>query len=93
MESIKMLIEKFKDGSIKEMWEEIRWMFSYGKNYKKEIVFYTILGVFSTVMSLISSVASKELINIVTGIQTNRALEMAVLMVSMSPRVAPYTGA
>ena len=35
-------------------------------------------------MSLISSVASKELINIVTGIQTNRALEMAVLMVSMS---------
>lgn len=84
MESIKMLIEKFKDGSIKEMWEEIRWMFSYGKNYKKEIVFYTILGVFSTVMSLISSVASKELINIVTGIQTNRALEMAVLMVSMS---------
>lgn len=84
MESIKMLIEKFKDGSIKEMREEIRWMFSYGKNYKKEIVFYTILGVFSTVMSLISSVASKELINIVTGIQTNRALEMAVLMVSMS---------
>ena len=79
-----MLIEKIKDGSIKEMWEEIRWMFSYGKNYKKEIVFYTILGVFSTVMSLISSVASKELINIVTGIQTNRALEMAVLMVSMS---------
>ena len=84
MESIKMLIEKIKDGSIKEMWEEIKWMFSYGKNYKKEIVFYTILGVFSTVMSLISSVASKELINIVTGIQTNRALEMAVLMVSMS---------
>lgn len=84
MESIKMLIEKFKDGSIKEMWEEIKWMFSYGKNYKKEIVFYTILGVFSTVMSLISSIASKELINIVTGIQTNRALEMAVLMVSMS---------
>lgn len=84
MESIKMLIEKLKDGSIKEMWEEIKWMFSYGKNYKKEIVFYTILGVFSTVMSLISSVASKELINIVTGIQTNRALEMAVLMVSMS---------
>lgn len=79
-----MIIEKIKDGSIKEMWEEFKWMFSYGKRYKKEIVFYTILGVFSTIMSLISSVASKELINIVTGIQTNRAVEMAVLMVSMS---------
>ena len=84
MESLKILIQKFKDGSIKEMWDEIKWMFSYGTKYKKEIVFYTLLGVFSTVMSLVSSVASKELINIVTGIQTNRALEMAVLMVSMS---------
>ena len=84
MESIRLLIEKIKDGSIREMWEEFKWMFSYGKQYKKEIIFYTLLGMFSTVMSLVSSVASKELINIVTGIQTNRALEMAVLMVSMA---------
>lgn len=84
MESIKMIIEKIKDGSIKEMWEEFKWMFSYGKKYKKEIIFYTFLGVFSTIMTLISSVASKELINIVTGQQENRALGMAVLMVSMS---------
>lgn len=79
-----MIIEKIKDGSIKEMWEEFKWMFSYGKNYKKEIVFYTLLGVFSTIMTLVSSVASKELINIVTGKQESRALGMAVLMVSMS---------
>ena len=84
MESIKMILQKLKDGSIKQMWEEFKWMFSYGKNYKKEIIFYTFLGIFSTIMTLISSIASKELINIVTGIQKNRALEMAVLMVSMS---------
>lgn len=79
-----MIINKLKDGSIKQMWEEFKWMFSYGKNYKKEIIFYTLLGIFSTVMSLVSAVASKELINIVTGIQKNRAAEMAILMVSMS---------
>lgn len=79
-----MIINKLKDGSIKQMWEEFKWMFSYGKNYKKEIIFYTLLGIFSTVMSLVSAVASKELINIVTGIQTSRAAEMAILMVSMS---------
>ena len=84
MDSIRMLISKIKDGSIREMWEEFKWMGSYGKNYKKEIVFYILLGVFSTIMSLVSSVASKELINIVTGIQKNRAVEMAVLMVSMA---------
>jgi len=84
MNSIKMIIEKMKDGSIKEMWEEFKWMFSYGQQYKKEIIFYTFLGIFSTIMTLISSIASKELINIITGQQENRALEMAVLMVSMS---------
>lgn len=84
MEALKTIWQKIRDGSIREMWEEFKWMFSYGKNYKKEIIFYTLLGVFSTIMSLISSIASKELINIVTGIQTNRALEMAVLMVSMA---------
>lgn len=84
MESIKILIGKIKDGSIKEMWEEFKWMFSYGKNYKKEIIFYTLLGLFSTVMSLVSSVASKELIDIVTGHKTSKALTMAILMVSMS---------
>ena len=84
MESIRMIINKLKDGSIREMWEEFKWMFSYGKNYRKEIIFYTLLGMFSTVMSLISSVAGKELINIVTGIQTDRALEMVILMVSMA---------
>lgn len=84
VESIRILIEKFKDGSIKEMWEEFKWMFSYGKNYKKEIIFYTLLGLFSTVMSLISSVASKELIDIVTGHKTSKALTMAILMISMS---------
>ena len=84
MDSIKLILQKFKDGSIKEMWDEFKWMFSYGKNYKKEIIFYTFLGIFSTIMALVSSIASKELINIVTGIQKNRALEMAILMVSMS---------
>ncbi len=84
MNSIRMLISKIKDGSIHEMWEEFKWMCSYGKNYKKEIAFYIFLGIFSTLMSLASSVASKELINIVTGIQKNRAVEMAVLMVSMA---------
>lgn len=84
MESIRLIINKLKDGSIKEMWEEFKWMFSYGKNYKKEIIFYTLLGMFSTVMSLVSSIAGKELINIVTGIQTDRALEMAILMISMA---------
>ena len=84
MESINILISKLKDGSLKEMWDEFKWMFSYGKNYKKEIIFYTFLGIFSTVMTLVSSVASKELIDIVTGDKVDKAAWMAIVMVSMA---------
>lgn len=84
MNSIRMIVEKIKDGSIHEMWEEFKWMFSYGKKYRKEIIFYIFLGIFSTCMTLISSIASKELIDIVMGIQKNRVVEMAILMVSMA---------
>lgn len=84
MESIKIIIGKIKDGSIKEMWEEFKWMMSYAKNYKKEIIFYIFLGMFSTVMTLASSVASKELIDVVTGHNVAKAPLMAVVMISMA---------
>ena len=79
-----MIRDKIKDGTINEMIDEFKWMYSYGKKYKKAILFYTILGMFTTIMSLVGSIASKELINIVTGIQRNRAVEMIVIIVSMS---------
>ena len=79
-----MIRDKIKDGTINEMIDEFKWMYSYGKKYKKAILFYTILGIFTTLMGLVGSIAGKELINIVTGIQKNRAVEMIVIIVSMS---------
>ena len=84
MESLKIIIGKIKDGSIREMINEFKWMMSYAKNYKKEIIFYIFLGMFSTVMTLASSVASKELIDVVTGHNVSKAPLMAIIMVSMA---------
>lgn len=84
MESIRLLIQKYKEGKLYEIWDEFKWMFSYAKNYKIEIISYTFLGIFSTIMALLSSVASKELIDIVTGYKTDKAWLMAFMMVGMS---------
>lgn len=84
MESLKIIIGKIKDGSIREMINEFKWMMGYAKNYKKEIIFYIFLGMFSTVMTLASSVASKELIDVVTGHNVSKAPLMAIIMVSMA---------
>ena len=84
MESIKIIIGKIKDGSIKQMWEEFKWMFSYAKKYKKEIIFYIFLGIFSTVMTLVSSIASKELIDVVTGHDMAGAPLIVCVMIGMA---------
>ena len=84
MESIKIIIGKIKDGTIREMWIEFKWMFSYAKKYKKEIVFYIFLGIFSTVMTLVSSIASKELIDVVTGHNIKGAPLIAIIMIGMA---------
>lgn len=71
-ESLDVLIGRWKDGTFTEILDDWKWIFSYSKRYKGAIVFYTILGIFSTSMGLVGSVASKYMIDIITGYQTDR---------------------
>ncbi len=66
-ESLRILISRWKDGTFGEIIDDWKWIFSYSKRYKGAIVFYTLLGVFSTTMGLVSSVVSKYLIDIVVS--------------------------
>ena len=71
-ESLDILIRKWKDGTFGEIIDDWKWIFSYSKRYKGAIVFYTLLGIFSTSMGLVGSVASKYMIDIITGYQTSK---------------------
>ena len=46
MEFIKKVIRKIKEGMLQEMYEETKWMYTYAKKYKFQIVFYIFLGVY-----------------------------------------------
>lgn len=71
-ESLDILIGKWRDGTFSEIIDDWKWIFSYSKRYKGAIAFYTFLGIFSTSMGLVSSVASKYMIDIITGYQMNK---------------------
>ena len=71
-ESLDILIKRWKDGTFSEIIDDWKWIFSYSKRYKGAIIFYTLLGIFSTSMGLVSSVASKYMIDIITGYQTSK---------------------
>ena len=80
-ESLDILIGKWKDGTFSEIIDDWKWIFSYSKKYKGAIAFYTVLGIFSTSLGLVSSVASKYLIDIITGYQMDKLGLMIVIMV------------
>ena len=79
--SLHVLRLKIKDGTFSEVLDDWKWIFSYSKRYKGAIAFYTILGLFSTVMALVSSVASKYAIDMITGYQTDKLALLILIMV------------
>ncbi|MDY2627942.1 MAG: ABC transporter ATP-binding protein [Lachnospiraceae bacterium] len=71
-EALGTLIGKLKDGTFGEIIDDWKWIFTYSAKYKKAIVFYVILGLLSTSLGLVGSVANKYLIDIITGYQTSK---------------------
>ena len=79
-ESLDILLSRWKEGTFSEIIDDWKWIFGYSARYKGAIAFYVLLGIFSTSMGLISSVASKYMIDIITGYDTNRLWVMIIIM-------------
>ncbi len=79
--AIQFIIDKIDDGTYSEFLRDWKWIFSFSKKYKKIIVFYTFLGIVSSSLSLVSSVASKYMIDIITGYEFSKLWLLAVIMV------------
>ena len=72
IESLEIVKKKRKDGSVGEMFEDWKWIFSYSSKYRPRIVFYTLLGLLSSTLGLVSSVASKFLIDVIVQRKTDK---------------------
>lgn len=80
-QSLDILIRRWKDGTFAEIVDDWKWIFGYSKRYKWAIVFYVILGVLSTSLGLVSSVAGKYMIDIITGYKMEKLGLMIAIMV------------
>lgn len=78
--SLETLISRWKDGTFWEIIDDWKWIFSYSIRYKGAIAFYIFLGILSTTMGLVSSIASKYMIDIITGFETNKLWIMILIM-------------
>lgn len=64
--------------------KEWKWLLKYVSKYRLQIVFYVVIGLFSTAMGLGASVASKYLIDSVISHNSNTILKSAVIAVTFS---------
>lgn len=81
---IRKVITKIKEGYLKEIYRETLWMYQYAKKYWLSICFYIFAGVLGTFMGLGTSVASKYLIDAVSGIKKECILFWAILIIGMT---------
>lgn len=78
---LKRLIDSLGDGTYQEFIRDWKWIFSYSKKYWKIVLFYTVLGIVSSTLSLVSAVISKYSIDIITGYKTDKIALLITLMV------------
>lgn len=80
----KRIVQKLKAGYLLDMGREAAWMYGYARRYWKAMLFYIGAGVGGTALGIGSSVASKFLIDAVTGRQTGAIGGIAGALVLMA---------
>ncbi len=76
-----ILLEKRKNGTFGEILSDWKWILQYSKRYRRSVAVYAFFGILSTSLSLLSAVAGKYTIDIITGYQTSKlALVLAVMI-------------
>jgi len=82
--TLSRITNQVKDGTFSEMINDWKWIFTYSRRYKSAILFYTVIGVISSCTSLLASVATKHVVDIIAGYEYHQMSVMAALMVGSS---------
>ena len=83
-EKIKFFIGRIHEGRLQEMWRETKWIYGYARHYWLAMIFYTALGMVGTVIGLLTSLVSRDLIDIITGHQTGEVIGTFCMMIGLN---------
>lgn len=83
LDTLRKIRKKIKSGALREFYHEAVWVWGYIRRYRWAVGIYILLGLLSTLMGLGTSVASKYLIDAVTGYKTGTIGVAAAAMAGM----------
>lgn len=82
-ERITFYAGRIKAGRLQDMLKQIRWIYAYARRYWLATVFYTLLGLVGTGVSLLSGFVSRDLVNIITGYQAGAVVKTFCAMIGL----------
>ncbi|MCI8527628.1 MAG: ABC transporter ATP-binding protein [Lachnospiraceae bacterium] len=83
-EKLKFILERIRAGRLQEMWRQTLWIYQYARRYWHIMLFYTLLGMVGTVVALLTSLVSKDLVDIITGHETGQVIATFALMIGLN---------
>ena len=83
-DALQAILRHLDDGTLSEFFDDWKWIFSFSRKYKWIIVFYTVVGIFGSTLSLGSAWLSRTLINIVIGQQRDKLWLLLGAMLGMT---------
>ena len=81
---VQLLWKRIKDGTAKKMLSQTGWIYQYARRYWKMMILYTVLGITGTMLSLVSSMISKDLVDIITGHEAGKLVQTFAMMIGFS---------
>lgn len=83
-ERIQFYLSRIKAGRLQEMWRQTKWIYQYARRYWLAMIFYTLLGLAGTVISLLTSFVSRDLVNIITGNRAGEVVKTFAVMIGLN---------
>ena len=76
-----LILDKEKYNQYKK---RTKWIYSYAKRFWKQIIIYVLIGLSGTLVSLLSSFASRDMVDIVTGHKTGEVIATFCMMIGIT---------
>lgn len=80
-EFIQTMKKKAKDGTLRTVWKDWKWIWSFSRRRKWAVLGYTLCGIFSSGLGLLAGVVSKYMIDAIVAMELRPLLWYIVAMV------------
>ncbi len=82
--SVRFFTSRIRDGRLRDMRRQTLWIYQYAKRYWLVMIFYTLLGMFGTTVGLLTSIVSRDLVDLITGHASGEIIQTFAILIGLN---------